>query len=146
MLQKNLIEFFLAQPIIAVVGVSREGNSPGNHIYKKFKELDYVVYPVNPKAARINGDKCYPNLYKVPLTPTAVLLAGPPESTEGVILDCIALHIPIVWMHRGIGTGSFSQEADMMARANGIQVIDNGCPLMFLGNVDPFHKVLKWFK
>lgn len=146
MLQTGLIDFFLSQPIIAIVGVSRKGDAPANHIYKKMRELDYVVYPVNPHTMRVEGDKCYPDLKSVPLKPSAVLLAGTPDVSYEIVKQCVALHVQVIWMHKGIGMGSYSSKAEKLARAHDIQVINNGCPMMFLGKVDPFHRLLKWFK
>jgi predicted CoA-binding protein len=146
MLQKDLIEFFLSQPIIAVVGVSGKKDNPANHIYKRFRELDYTVFPVNPNASEVEGDPCYATLEKLPLAPSAVMLAGRPEVSEELMHDCARLNVSVVWMHRGIGPGSYSRDASDLARKYGIKAIVNGCPMMFLGKVDPFHKVLSWFK
>jgi hypothetical protein len=49
-------------------------------------------------------------------------------------------------MHRGIGKGSYSEDATEMFKKEGIEVITNGCPFMFLKPVDPFHGLLKWVK
>lgn len=146
MLQHKLIDFFLSQPIIAVVGVSRTEDQPANHIFKKFKELQYVVYPVNPHAGRVDGERCYPDLLRVPLAPSAVMLAGTPEVSLKTIQDCVSLNVSVVWMHKGIGEGSYSEAAAALADKHGIKVIKNGCPMMFLGKVDIFHRALKWFK
>lgn len=45
--------------------------------------------------------------------------------------ECIALGVPQVWMHRSIGPGSVSREAAELGRAQGIEVIAGGYPLMF---------------
>lgn len=146
MLQEELIHKFLDCKTLAVIGVSRKGDIPANHIYKKFKESGYGVFPVNPNAEIIEGDTCYSNLSTLPEKPEAVMLAGRPETSEACIKECIELNVPIIWMHKGIGQGSYSPAAEALARENHIEVISNGCPMMFVGKVDPFHKVLRWFK
>lgn len=146
MLQKRLIDFFLVQPIIAVVGVSRSGDQPANHIFKKFRDLRYAVYPVNPFAEEAEGEKCYPDLFSLPLSPSAVMLASTPSVSLKTIKDCISLNVSVIWLHKGIGEGSYSKKAVDLAKQHGIQIIENGCPMMFLGEVDIFHRALRWWK
>ena len=45
----NLVQDFLAQKKIAVVGVSDKRDTGCNLSYKKFKENGYRVYAVNPR-------------------------------------------------------------------------------------------------
>jgi hypothetical protein len=146
MLQIDLIEEFLDKKTIAVVGVSRKGKNPANLILKKFKSAGYETYGINPKATEIDGEKCYPDIGSLPIKPEAVMLAGPPGVSESAVLDCIEGKVSIVWMHRGMGEGSYSEKAEEECKANGIKVITNGCPMMFVGKVDPFHRVFRWFK
>lgn len=56
---KEKVDAFLNCKSIAVTGVSRKaGTAVGNPIYQKFKSAGYNVYPVNPKAKIVDGDKC----------------------------------------------------------------------------------------
>ena len=146
MLQMELIHEFLECKVIAVIGVSRKKKIPANGIFQKFKKAGYEVYPINPNADEINNFKCYPNITSLPSKPEAVLLAGKPKISEIVVEDCISQNIKHIWMHRGIGEGSYSEKADMKCQENGIEVIRNGCPMMFVKPVDPFHRIFKWFK
>jgi len=45
-----------------------------------------------------------------------------------------------VWLHRGLGRGSSSQEAVAACRQHGIAVIPGGCPNMFGATSDPGHR------
>lgn len=146
MLQLDLIHQFLDKNVIAVVGPSRKGDLPANHIFKKFKEAGYETYPINPGTNEIEGSTCYPSIRDTPKNPEAILLGSTPEVSEKVIDDCINQKIDLVWMHRGIGRGSYSDEATDKCKKNGISAITNGCPLMFLQPVDGFHRIFKWFK
>jgi len=56
------VDDFLAQKTMAVVGVSRGGKKFGNAILKDLKQKGYRVFPVNPHAASIDGERCYPDL------------------------------------------------------------------------------------
>lgn len=146
MLQQDLINQFLSNQYIAVVGVSRKGDIPANYIFKKFKSAGYQTYPVNPNAETVEGEKCYPDLMSLPDQVESVFLAGPPEASAHAIDDCAKVGASIVWMHQGIGNGSYSSEANDKCKAHGIHAITNGCPMMFIKPVDPFHRVLRWVK
>ena len=146
MLQLDLIKDFLAQKTIAIVGVSRKADIPANHIFDKFRSAGYHAYPVNPNAEEIDGEKCYPDLAHLPEKPDAVLLGSTPDVSFHIASEVIELQIPRVWMHKGIGKGSYSYEAAGKLIDHGVNVIKNGCPMMFIKNVDPFHRVLRWFK
>ena len=63
LLDENFIESFLNKKnVIAVVGASREPEKYGHRIYKDLKSGGYKVYPVNPNANEVLGDKCYASL------------------------------------------------------------------------------------
>jgi predicted CoA-binding protein len=146
MLQTELIHKFLHGHVIAVIGVSRKKDIPANAIFQKFKQAGYEVYPINPYTEDIDGIKCYPDINSLPSKPDSVLLAGKPQVSESTVEECISLDIKYIWMHRGIGQGSYSKKADTKCRENGIEPITNGCPMMFVKPVDPFHRIFKWFK
>ena len=146
MLQKDLIKNFLESKVIAVVGVSRKKDIPANGIFEKFRKAGYNTYPINPNAEEIGGAKCYPSITDLPEHPDGVLLAGTPDVSEQVARECIAVGVKNVWMHRGIGNGSYSEKAESIFKESGIQAITNGCPMMFIKPVDPFHRIFKWFK
>ncbi|UCE16438.1 MAG: CoA-binding protein, partial [Candidatus Bathyarchaeota archaeon] len=66
-MDKELIKKFLNKGnIFAVVGASRDSEKYGYQVYKDLREAGYRVYPVNPKADKILGDKCYLNLRDLP--------------------------------------------------------------------------------
>jgi len=57
MTSKKLVEDFIAQKNIAVVGVSRKKSKFGNYIYKELKKKDYQIFAVNPNLEFAEGDK-----------------------------------------------------------------------------------------
>lgn len=146
MLQHKEIASFLQQKIIAVVGVSREGNLPANYILEKFRDNNYTVYPINPNTQSVNDLPCYPDISVTPEKPHAVVLASTPAVSLQVVRKCIELGIKHIWMHRGIGMGSYEPEAEKLCKVNHITPIVNGCPMMFVGKIDFFHRFLKWTK
>ena len=73
----------------------------------------------------------------------AVVIGTRPEIAEDTMRECAQLGIKHVWMHRGPGAGSVSDAATSYGRANGITVIDGGCPLMFGPTADFGHKIMR---
>jgi hypothetical protein len=51
----NMVQDFLAQKKIAVVGVSDKRETGCNAAYQRFKENGYQVYPINPRISTYNG-------------------------------------------------------------------------------------------
>ena len=135
-----LVQDFLAQKKIAVVGVSDKRDTGCNLGYRKFKAAGYTVYPVNPRLTIFEGDPCYPDLKSIPEKPDAVFILTNPRVTEQIVQQCVDLGIQQIWMHCLMGTKpglaagmtSVSQEAVRMCRENGIAVIPGSCPNQFL--------------
>ena len=136
----NLVQDFLAQRKIAVVGVSDKRDTGCNLAYRRFKENGYQVYAVNPRINTFDGAPCYPDLKSIPEKPDAVFILTGPKVSEQIVQQCVDLSIKHVWMHCMMGTKpglaasmtSVSQSAVEMCKANGIAVIPGSCPNQFL--------------
>ena len=141
---KEAAEEFLAHKRVAVTGVSRDPKDHGsNVVYRRLRERGYDVFPVNPNADEVEGDRCYHDLRSIPGGVGAVVIATRPERAEETMRECAELGISHVWMHRGPGAGSVSASATDYGRAQGITVIDGGCPCMFEPTADLGHKVMR---
>ena len=99
---------------------------------------------MNPATAEAEGGPCYPNLRAIPGGIDAVLVFTPPAATPGVVRECTELGIRHVWIHRSLGQGSWSPEAEVIARNHGVVLIPGGCPMMFCAPVDPAHRCFRW--
>lgn len=136
----NLVQGFLAQKTVAVVGISDKRDTGCNLAYKKFMENGYQVYGVNPRISTYEGRACYPDLRSIPEKVDAVFILASPKVTEQVVQQCIELGIKHVWMHCMMGTKpglaanmtSVSQSAVELCKAHGITVIPGSCPNQFL--------------
>jgi len=136
----TLVQAFLAQKKIAVVGVSDKRDTGCNLAYTKFKDAGYQVFAVNPHITSFKGEPCYPDLKSIPEKPDAVFLLTNPAVTDQIVKQCVELGIKHVWMHCMMGTKpglaagmtSVSPEAVKMCRENGISVIPGACPNQFL--------------
>jgi len=145
-----LVQDFLAQKKIAVVGVSDKRETGCNAAYHRFKAAGYEVSAVNPRITTFEGELCYPDLKSIPEKPEAVFILTNPKVTEQVVQQCVDLGIKRVWMHCMMGTKpglaagmtSVSQDAVRMCQENGITVIPGACPNQYL-NADFGHKMMK---
>jgi predicted CoA-binding protein len=146
----NLVQDFLAQKKIAVVGVSDKRDTGCNLAYQKFKENGYQVYAVNPRISTYDGQTCYADLKSIPEQVDAVFILTSPRVTEQVVQQCVEMGIKHIWMHCMMGTKpglaaamtSVSQSAVEMCRANGIAVIPGSCPNQFL-KPDVGHRMMR---
>ena len=141
---KEAASEFLTKKRVAVTGVSRTPTSHGsNVVYRRLRERGYDVYPVNPNAAEVEGDRCYKDLRSIPGGVEAVVIGTRPEIAEDTMHECADLGIEHVWMHWGAGGSSVSNTATDYGRQHGITVIDGGCPLMFEPTADFGHKIMR---
>ena len=143
---KEAAEDFLSNKRIAVTGVSRTpGNHGANFVYRRLRERGYDVFPVNPNADEVEGDKAFASVTAIPGGVDAVVIGTRPERAQATMEECADLGIKRVWMHRSFGGGSVSDTATLYGREHGITVIDGGCPCMFGLTADGGHKVMKVF-
>jgi len=136
---------FLSQKNLAVVGVSRKSDAAANMIYKTLRKKGYQVYPVNPQVEKFEGDTCYPDLKSIPTKPDGVFLMTRSEVSLQVVQECIDLGVARVWMHEnaiaGASNSSVSKEPVELCKANNVEVIAGGCPMMFM---EFGHKCMRW--
>jgi predicted CoA-binding protein len=145
-----LVDDFLAQKRIAVVGVSDQRETGCNLAYRTLKAKGYQVSAVNPRITIFEGDPCYPDLQSISERPEAVFILSNPAVTGQIVQQCVELGIKHVWMHCLMGTRpglvpgmtSVSQEAVEVCRQHGISVIPGSCPNQFLGS-DFGHRIMR---
>jgi len=146
----SLVQDFLAQKKIAVVGISDKRETGCNLAYRTFKNSGYSVTTVNPHMTAYDGAPCYPDLKSIPEKPEAVFILANPKVTDLIVQQCVDLGIKHVWMHCMMGTKpglvagmtSVSQEAVRLCRQHGIAVIPGSCPNQFL-NSDFGHRMMR---
>jgi predicted CoA-binding protein len=123
----KLIEDFLEKSnVFAVVGASRDPSKYGHQVYRDLRAAGYKIYPVNPNAEEILGDKCYPSLESLPEKPQVVDLVVPPKVTDQIVKVCKKLGIRKVWMQ----PGSESETALDFCKENNIEVVYGFCVMV----------------
>ncbi len=140
---KDAATEFLELTRVAVTGVSANPSGHGsNAVYTRMRDRGYEVFAVNPNSPTAEGDRTYPDLRSIPDGVEAVVIGTRPDRAEASMQEAIDLGITHVWMHRAFGSGSVSDPATALGRANGVTVIDGGCPLMFGPTSDGGHRFM----
>lgn len=137
---KTAVADFVSQRKLAIVGVSRGGAKFGNLALSALKAKGYRVFPVNPGAGEIGGERCYSSLRTLPEAVGGVLVVVPPQQAEQVVREAAAAGIGRVWLQQG----AESPAAVRFCRENGMQVVHGECILMFAEPVNSFHRWHRW--
>jgi hypothetical protein len=123
----NMSEKMLDMENWAVVGASNKHHTYGYKLYKKLKNYEYNVFPVNPNCDSVDGDPTYPSLRDLDEEVDVVNFVVNPSIGIEILKECIELGIKNIWLQ----PGTRSQEIKDLARENEINVV-NSCVLVEL--------------
>jgi len=141
MVTKAMIDDFISQPTLAVIGVSRKGsNKFGNSAFKELKTKGYQLFIVHPSGEVIEGQQSYQSLKDLPQKVGGVLVIVPPAQAEKVVKEAHEAGIKRVWLQQG----AESQTAIEYCQQNGMSVIYDQCILMHAKPIAFFHKPHRW--
>ena len=124
--QRALIAECVDERVWAIVGASTDPNKWGYRIYTALRASGYRVYPVNPRASEIAGDRCYRTLADLPETPGVVDVVVPPRLGLGVAEDAARAGIARIWFQ----PGAESPENVAHARSLGLKTVAHACALV----------------
>jgi uncharacterized protein len=133
------IDAFLAEPAIAVVGVSRSGKGFGNVAARELRRKGYRIYPLNPQADLVDGERCYRSLADLPEPVRAVLVVVPPHEALGVVREAARAGIRRVWLQQGAESPLVTLACDEL----GLDTVSGGCVLMF-AKPTGVHRAHRW--
>ncbi len=108
---------------IAVVGVSRDEAKDSRIVFEYLKSHGYTVYPVNPNAQEIGGQKSYKSVLDIPDEIDIADIFRPSSEVMPIVREAIRKKTKVVWMQLGI----VNEEAAELARANGLEVVMDRC-------------------
>jgi uncharacterized protein len=137
MVSRAVIDDFLAQKKLALVGVSRSGTGFGNAVRKELSAKGYSVFLVHPEATSIEGQPCARSLKEVASQVTGVVLVTPPAETKKLVREAAESGIRRVWMQQG----AESDEAVRFCEDHGVAVVHGHCILMFAEPTHWFHRI-----
>ena len=120
---KEMKEILLSARTVASVGLSSNQEKESYWIVSYLKEQGYRIFPVNPTATEILGEKAYPDLSSIPEKVDVVQVFRKPEDVPPVVDEAIKIGAKVVWMQEGIR----HEEAARQAQAAGLQVIMDAC-------------------
>lgn len=134
---ENLIQEFINQRVWAVVGASTDPSKYGNQIFRELRKAGYTVYGVNARGGQIEGEELYHSLTDLPQKPAVVDTVVPPQVTEEVVRQCVALGLSRMWMQ----PGSESETAIALCQEYDIQVVYGTCAMIRKRTWDQSDKV-----
>lgn len=121
-------------PSVAVVGASTDKSKFGNKAVRSYLSMGWTVYPVNPSAPTVEGQKAYARLSDVPRPVERVLLYLPPKLGLAVLDEVAALQPDEFW----VNPGAESPELIERARALGLDPIQ-ACAIVAVGDSPANH-------
>ena len=113
---------------VAIIGASNDRAKFGNKAVRAFRQQGYAVYPVNPKAAEIEGLIAYRSIRDVPVRPQMVSVYVPPPVLLKILPDIAARGCDELWLNPGTDTEEIVAEAERL----GLNVI-RACSIVGVG-------------
>jgi predicted CoA-binding protein len=109
--------------VIAIVGLSDHWYRPSYFAAKYMLDHGYRVIPVNPRYAKVLGQKCYPRLADIPQQVDIVDCFRRREEIPAIADDAIAIGAKVLWMQIGV----INEAAAAKAGAAGLDVVMDRC-------------------
>ncbi len=136
--KENMETFFTPQSV-ALVGASASKGKIGNSILDSLVNYDFKgkVYPINPKAEEIFGQKCYPSVAEIPDKVDLVVVSVDLSVTPPVLEDCAKKGVHNVVIVSGGGKelggerAAYEAEVKRLSEQHKIRIIGPNCIGMF---------------
>ncbi|MFO0547775.1 MAG: CoA-binding protein [Polyangiaceae bacterium] len=138
---RAVIDDFLGQKSLALVGVSRDGQHGfGNAVRKELGEKGYHLHVVHPEVDRIADQPCAHSLEEIAPEVGGVVLVTPPSETLKLVEESARAGVRRVWIQQG----AESPEAIRRCEELGLSVVHGECILMFAEPTAWFHRAHRW--
>ncbi len=108
---------------IAVVGLSPQPARPSYRVAQAMQRHGYRIVPVRPMVDEVLGEKAYPSLADIPFAVDLVDVFRAAEHVPAIVEQCLALHLPSIWLQEGI----VHEPAALRAQGNGMMVVMDRC-------------------
>ena len=119
------LEHFFAPRSIAVIGASADETKIGGRPVQLLRRAGFpgVIYPVNPRAAEVQGLTAYPSVSALPEVPDLVIVALAAEAAVDAVEDCAAVGVKAAVVFSSgfaeLGTAGEAMQAKLRAAARG---------------------------
>jgi hypothetical protein len=110
---------------IAVVGLSPQPARPSYRVAQAMQRYGYRIVPVRPLVDEVLGEKAYASLADIPFRIDLVDVFRAAEHLPAIVEQCLALHLPAIWIQEGIVHDAAAQ----LAQAGGMTVVMDRCLL-----------------
>jgi uncharacterized protein len=140
----QMIEDFLAQKRIAIVGLSRDERHFSRHVAKVLTDNGFEILPVNKLADTIGDIRSYQQVADIKPSPDAAIMMTPAASLEAGVRDCVEAGIRKIWLVNSPGSHKVRRSLEALYRKEGITIIEGACPLMYLPKTPLFHRMHGW--
>ncbi len=121
--QGDILRILHEARTIAIVGLSPNELRASNFVGFYLKRHGYRIVPVNPAAAEILGEPCYPSLADVPFPIDVVDVFRSPEAVPEIAREAVAVGAKALWLQFGV----VSFEGARLAREAGLGVVMDRC-------------------
>lgn len=110
---------------IAIVGLSPQPARPSYRVAQAMQRYGYRIVPVRPLVDEVLGEKAYASLADIPFAIDLVDVFRAAEHLPAIVGQCLALHLPAIWVQQGI----VHEDAAQRAQAHGMTVVMDRCLL-----------------
>ena len=110
---------------IAVVGLSPQAARPSYRVAQAMQRSGYRIVPVRPLVDEVLGEKAYASLADIPFQVDLVDVFRAADHIPAIVEQCLALHLPAIWIQEGIVADSAAKDA----LAGGMTVVMDRCLL-----------------
>ncbi|HQS82328.1 MAG TPA: CoA-binding protein [Thiobacillus sp.] len=110
---------------IAVVGLSPQPARPSYRVAQAMQRYGYRIVPVRPLVDTVLGEKAYASLADIPFAVDLVDVFRAAEHVPAIVDQCLALHLPAIWIQEGIVVDA----AARAAQAGDMTVVMDRCIL-----------------
>ena len=110
---------------IAVIGLSPQPARPSYRVAQAMQRYGYRIVPVRPLVDEVLGEKAYASLADIPFPIDLVDVFRAAEHVPAIVEQCLALHLPAIWIQEGI----VHEDAALRAQAGDMNVVMDRCLL-----------------
>lgn len=124
----------------AIVGASQNHSRPSFGVLEFLAKSGYSMVPINPNYSEVNFIKCYPSLSEAAKTfeIEVVDVFRRADDVMGTTLEAIEIGAKAIWYQLGV----INHHAAEVARASGLKVVIDRCPMIELQRLKPDQNII----
>ncbi|OYZ57473.1 MAG: CoA-binding protein [Hydrogenophilales bacterium 16-61-112] len=96
---------------IAVVGLSPQPARPSYRVAQAMQRYGFRIVPVRPLVDSVLGESAYADLADIPFQVDLVDVFRSAGHLPAIVEQCLALHLPSIWIQEGIVHDAAAQQA-----------------------------------